>query len=99
MAFELLDLHTGIEALEPHISAETLEYHHGKHHNAYVDQLNELIASIKLADASLEKILNTVQPPRVLRTMDSRARMNRLVIDFIFIPLLLLSNRTIFLQP
>jgi hypothetical protein len=43
-----------------------------------------LIASTILADASLEEILNTVQPRRVLRTTDSRARMNSFVIDFIF---------------
>jgi hypothetical protein len=44
-----------------------------------------LIASTKLV--SLEEILNTVQPPRVLRATDSRVRMNSFVIDFIFYPL------------
>ena len=43
MAYELPDLPYGIQDLAPHISAETLEYHHGKHHNAYVLKLNELL--------------------------------------------------------
>ncbi|MED5388392.1 MAG: hypothetical protein VX793_06045, partial [Pseudomonadota bacterium] len=44
MAFELPPLPFEKNALEPHISAETLEYHHGKHHNAYVTKLNEMVA-------------------------------------------------------
>lgn len=45
------------KALEPFISAQTLEYHHGKHHNAYVVKLNELIAGTDLAGADLETII------------------------------------------
>jgi superoxide dismutase, Fe-Mn family len=41
MAFKLPALPYAIDALKPHISAETLEYHHGKHHKAYVDKLND----------------------------------------------------------
>jgi Fe-Mn family superoxide dismutase len=52
----------GVDALKPHISSEALEYHHGKHHKAYVDKLNELIANTKLADVSLDEILKTVEP-------------------------------------
>jgi len=44
-------------ALAPHISAETLEYHHGKHHAAYVANLNKLIAGTEFADLSLEDIV------------------------------------------
>ncbi|MGO9605245.1 MAG: hypothetical protein ACLQAT_17960 [Candidatus Binataceae bacterium] len=43
MAFGLPELPYNIDALKPNIPAETLEYHHGKHHKAYVDKLNELI--------------------------------------------------------
>ncbi|PID79800.1 superoxide dismutase [Fe] [bacterium DOLJORAL78_65_58] len=44
-------------ALEPHISAETLDYHHGKHHNAYVTNLNGLIEGTEYADMDLESIV------------------------------------------
>jgi Fe-Mn family superoxide dismutase len=44
-------------ALEPFISAQTLEYHHGKHHNAYVVKLNELIANTEMANDDLETII------------------------------------------
>ncbi|MBT8434495.1 MAG: superoxide dismutase [Fe] [Gammaproteobacteria bacterium] len=44
-------------ALEPHISAETLEYHHGKHHAAYVDKLNGLVAGTEFENALLEDII------------------------------------------
>ena len=46
-----------IDALAPHISAETLEFHHGKHHKAYVDKANAAIAGTELADAPLETII------------------------------------------
>ncbi len=62
MAFGLPELPYNIDALKPNIPAETLEYHHGKHHKAYVDKLNELIAGTELADAPLEEILNTATP-------------------------------------
>jgi Fe-Mn family superoxide dismutase len=44
-------------ALAPHISAETLEYHYGKHHAAYVANLNKLIAGTEFAESSLEDII------------------------------------------
>src|SRR5436309_9603555 len=54
MPFQLPDLPYARDALEPHMSAETLEYHHGKHHKAYVTKTNELIADEQqLAGASL----------------------------------------------
>ena len=57
MAFTLPELPYSKDALEPHISAETLEYHHGKHHNAYVTNLNGLIEGTDMADKSLEEII------------------------------------------
>lgn len=44
-------------ALQPHISAETLQYHYGKHHATYVDKLNGLIEGTEFASASLEEII------------------------------------------
>ena len=47
------------KALEPHISAETLEYHHGKHHKAYVDNLNNLQKGTEFENKTLEEIVKT----------------------------------------
>ncbi len=57
MAFELPPLPYDLDALAPHISRETLELHHGKHHNAYVTKLNELIAGTPDESKSLEEII------------------------------------------
>jgi len=57
MVFELPTLPYDKGALEPHISAETLEFHHGKHHNAYVTNLNKLIEGKREAEKSLEDII------------------------------------------
>ncbi len=57
MPFTLPELPYPKTALAPHISAETLEYHHGKHHNAYVNNLNKLIAGTKHESMSLEDII------------------------------------------
>jgi len=46
-----------MDALQPHISAETLEYHYGKHHATYVDKLNGLIPGTEFESASLEEII------------------------------------------
>jgi Fe-Mn family superoxide dismutase len=46
-----------MDALQPHISAETLEYHYGKHHATYVDKLNGLIPGTEFESASLEDII------------------------------------------
>jgi Fe-Mn family superoxide dismutase len=53
----LPDLPYAIDALEPHVSKETLEFHHGKHHRTYVDNLNRLTESGEYAGASLEAII------------------------------------------
>lgn len=47
------------EALEPHMSAETLDLHHGKHHQAYVDNLNKLLENTPQANLRLEEIIRT----------------------------------------
>ena len=57
MAHTLPDLPYAMDALEPHISRETLEYHYGKHHNTYVEKLNGLIKDTEWANASLEEIV------------------------------------------
>ncbi|HEY4292497.1 superoxide dismutase [Luteibacter sp.] len=59
MAFELPPLPYEKNALEPHISAETLEFHYGKHHQAYVTNLNNLIKGTEFEDKSLEEIVKT----------------------------------------
>ncbi len=57
MTFELPPLPYELDALEPFISKKTLEFHHGKHHQAYVNNLNKLIAGTDFEDASLEEII------------------------------------------
>ena len=57
MAHELPALPFEMNALEPVISQETLEYHHGKHHNAYVTNLNNLIPGTEFENLSLEDII------------------------------------------
>jgi Fe-Mn family superoxide dismutase len=57
MAFKLSPLPYAKDALEPYMSAKTLEFHHGKHHKAYVDTLNELVAENSLEDQSLEELI------------------------------------------
>ena len=57
MAFELPPLPYAPNALEPHMSANTFSFHHAKHHQAYVTNLNNLIKDTPLADKSLEEII------------------------------------------
>ena len=57
MAFELPALPYEKDALEPHMSAKTFEFHHGKHHNTYVVNLNGLLDGSDLAGKSLEEII------------------------------------------
>ena len=59
MAFELPALPYAQDALEPHISAETLEFHYGKHHKTYVDKLNGLAEGTDLANKSLEDVIKS----------------------------------------
>ncbi len=60
MAFELPPLPYAANALEPHMSANTFSFHHAKHHNAYVTNLNNLIKDTDLASKSLEEIIKAV---------------------------------------
>ncbi len=57
MAFELPELPYAYDALAPYMSAETLEYHHDKHHKAYVDTGNTLAEKAGLADKSVEEVV------------------------------------------
>jgi Fe-Mn family superoxide dismutase len=57
MSFELPDLPYAKNALEPYISSQTFDYHHGKHHAAYVTNLNNLIKGTDLEGKSLEEII------------------------------------------
>ena len=57
MSFELPSLPYANDALAPYMSAETLDFHHGKHHQTYVTNLNNLLKDNELQDASLEDIV------------------------------------------
>lgn len=57
MTHKLPELQYAMDALQPHISKETLEYHYGKHHNAYVTNLNNLIPGTEFEDMELEDII------------------------------------------
>ena len=57
MEHKLPDLPWNKDSLVPHISLETIEYHYGKHHKAYADNLNKLIPSTEFADMQLEEII------------------------------------------
>ncbi len=60
MAHQLPALPYDLDALEPHISRSTLEFHHGKHHAAYVTNLNNLVAGTDLEAKSLEETITAV---------------------------------------
>ena len=57
MTFQLSPLPYDRTALEPHMSAQTLDFHHGKHHAAYVKNLNDLVAGTPLEGKSLEEVI------------------------------------------
>ena len=57
MAYTLPDLGFAHDALEPHIDAKTMEIHHGKHHQAYVDKLNGALEGVDVGDKSIEALL------------------------------------------
>ncbi|MDG2025531.1 MAG: superoxide dismutase [Acidimicrobiales bacterium] len=62
MAIELPALPYADNALDPHISERTISFHYGKHHAAYVNNLNGLIEGTDLADASLDEIVSNAEP-------------------------------------
>ena len=59
MSFEFPELPYASDALEPHVSAETLSFHHGKHHKTYIDKLNAAIAGTPYEGQSLAMIVAT----------------------------------------
>lgn len=61
MAFELAKLPYRLDALAPFVSEETLEYHYGKHHQAYVNNLNGLIPGTEFENATLETIIKKAE--------------------------------------
>ncbi|MEW6742645.1 MAG: Fe-Mn family superoxide dismutase [Planctomycetota bacterium] len=63
MTHELPPLPYAKNALEPHISAETLDYHYGKHHQAYVTNLNKLIPGTEFEELALEEIVKRSSGP------------------------------------
>ena len=65
MPIELPKLPYAEDALNPHISPETIQYHYGKHHQTYVNKLNELIANTPNASKPLEEIIKTAGPGAV----------------------------------
>jgi Fe-Mn family superoxide dismutase len=68
MAFELPKLPYALDALEPHIDAQTMEIHHSKHHQAYVTNLNNAIAGTEMENQSIEDILqNIAKAPAAVR--------------------------------
>jgi len=75
MAFELPKLPYKLNALVPHISEETLEFHYGKHHLAYVNNLNGLVPGTQFEKASLDAIIKMpmgqflIMPPRYGTTL------------------------------
>src|SRR5690606_11293000 len=60
MSFELPNLPYAKDALEPHIDAQTMEIHHGKHHKAYTDNLNKAIEGTDMEGKSIEDILKNL---------------------------------------
>jgi Fe-Mn family superoxide dismutase len=63
MSFELPALPFAADALGPHMSKETFEYHHGKHHQAYVTNLNNLVPGTEFAGKGLEEIVKSSSGP------------------------------------
>jgi len=63
MPFELPALPYALDALEPFLSKETLEFHYGKHHKTYVDNLNKLITGSGLEAATLDEVVRKAQGP------------------------------------
>ena len=63
MSFKLPDLPYDKGALAPHLSQETLEYHHDKHHKAYVTNLNNLTVDANVGDDELEEVILTAEGP------------------------------------
>ena len=69
MAFTLPDLPYAFDALAPHIDAQTMEIHHGKHHNTYVTKLNDAVSGSDLANQAIEDVCRNIETvPDKIRT-------------------------------
>ncbi len=69
MAFELPKLDYAYDALEPHIDAKTMEIHHTKHHQTYIDKANDALAGTELEGKSVEEVLTNLDKlPEAKRT-------------------------------
>jgi Fe-Mn family superoxide dismutase len=73
MAFQLPPLPFAYDALAPHMSKETFEYHHDKHHRAYVDTANTLIGGTELERKSLEEVVIASGENAKLKTLFNNA--------------------------
>ncbi len=75
MSFELPELPYALNALEPYISARTMEFHYGKHHKTYVDNLNNLIKDTPYASMDLDEIIrSTVNKPEAVAVFNNAAQ-------------------------
>lgn len=69
MTFKLPELKFAKDALEPYIDVQTVEIHHGKHHQTYVDNLNKAVEGTKYADMDIEELIKNLNDlPEELRT-------------------------------
>jgi Fe-Mn family superoxide dismutase len=70
MAYELPDLPYAYDALEPHIDADTMRFHHDKHHATYVSRANEALEGTEWADKPVEEVLKSLDSlPDTIRTV------------------------------
>ena len=76
MPFQLPQLPYAKDALAPHMSAETLDFHHGKHHRAYVDKTNNMVGEIKALDgASLVELVRAAKRKDETKLFDNSAQL------------------------
>src|SRR5215218_6434470 len=75
MAYELPDLPYAYDALEPHIDAETMRFHHDKHHATYVSRANEALEGTQWAETPVEEVLKSLDslPADIQRVVRNNA--------------------------
>jgi Fe-Mn family superoxide dismutase len=74
MTIKLPELPYAMDALEPHISKTTMEFHYGKHHRVYVDKLNKLIDGTHFADLPLEQIIVSARESAAIDVLNNAAQ-------------------------